>query len=83
LELEQPVAQEVEKVHVGDAASVMEFVRSFGSHYIESYVTGNSLYQVLWSHQTRGVPWCLALGENFTTGASPSQKKKKSRQIEI
>jgi torso-like protein len=47
LELEQVVAQEAEKVQVGDAASVVEFVRNFGSHYIASYVTGNSLYQVL------------------------------------
>lgn len=45
-ELEDFVAQEVEKVQVGDAASVTDFVRSFGSHYIASYVTGNSLYQV-------------------------------------
>jgi hypothetical protein len=45
-QLEAFVAQEVEKVQVGDAASVTDFVRSFGSHYIASYVTGNSLYQV-------------------------------------
>lgn len=46
LQLEDFVQQEVEKVQVGDTASVTEFVRSFGSHYIASYVTGNSLYQV-------------------------------------
>ena len=45
-QLEDFVAQEVEKVQVGDTASVTDFVRSFGSHYIASYVTGNSLYQV-------------------------------------
>ena len=45
-QLEDFVAQEVEKVQVGDAASVTDFVRGFGSHYIASYVTGNSLYQV-------------------------------------
>lgn len=45
-QLEDFVAQEVDKVQVGDAASVTDFVRSFGSHYIASYVTGNSLYQV-------------------------------------
>ena len=43
------MAQEVDKVQVGDAASVTDFVRSFGSHYIASYVTGNSLYQVRYS----------------------------------
>ncbi|XP_033607051.1 torso-like protein isoform X3 [Cryptotermes secundus] len=46
LEPEEVVEQEVEKVKVGDAPSVNEFVRSYGSHYIASYVTGNSLYQV-------------------------------------
>jgi torso-like protein len=46
-ELEPAVAQEADKVQVGDSASVVEFVRNFGSHYIASYVTGNSLYQVL------------------------------------
>jgi len=45
-QLEDFVAQEVEKVQVGDTASVTDFVRSFGSHFIASYVTGNALYQV-------------------------------------
>jgi hypothetical protein len=45
-QLEDFVVQEVEKVQVGDPASVTDFVRSFGSHYIASYVTGNSVYQV-------------------------------------
>ncbi|KAK7864385.1 hypothetical protein R5R35_010980 [Gryllus longicercus] len=45
-ELEEAVAREAELVSPGDAASVVNFVRSFGSHYIASYVTGNSLYQV-------------------------------------
>jgi torso-like protein len=47
LETGELVQQEVEKVKVGDAASVNDFVRSYGSHYIASYVTGNSLYQVV------------------------------------
>lgn len=46
LELEPPVAQEMDRIVPGDPASAMEFIRSFGSHYIASYVTGNSLYQV-------------------------------------
>lgn len=48
LELDEAVSQEAEKMQVGDASSVTEFVRNFGSHYIASYVTGNSLYQVTW-----------------------------------
>ncbi|XP_071452930.1 torso-like protein [Hetaerina americana] len=44
--LTEPVAKEIESVHPGNAASVDKFVRSFGSHYVSSYVTGNSLYQV-------------------------------------
>ncbi|XP_066998635.2 torso-like protein [Anabrus simplex] len=45
-ELDDAVAREADSVRVGDTASVVNFIRSFGSHYIASYVTGNSLYQV-------------------------------------
>ncbi|XP_039295241.1 torso-like protein isoform X1 [Nilaparvata lugens] len=45
-QLQDAVAQQMARVTVGDAASVGEFVRSFGSHYVASYTTGNSLYQV-------------------------------------
>nr|ATU82910.1 secreted MAC/Perforin/Torso-like protein [Pristhesancus plagipennis] len=31
----------------GNSASIHNFIRNFGSHYVASYVTGNSLYQVL------------------------------------
>lgn len=44
--LHDAVAKQADLVEPGDTASVMEFVRSFGSHYVNSYVTGNSLYQV-------------------------------------
>lgn len=44
--LHDAVAKQADLVEPGDSASVMEFVRSFGSHYVSSYVTGNSLYQV-------------------------------------
>ncbi|XP_012263201.1 torso-like protein [Athalia rosae] len=44
--LDEAIAREVENVTVGDYSSVIRFVRNFGSHYISSYVTGNSLYQV-------------------------------------
>ena len=45
LELEESVAKQAEKVTIGDPETVMDFVRSFGTHYISSFVTGNSLYQ--------------------------------------
>lgn len=44
-DLHEPVAKQVASVNIGDSSSVIEFVRSFGSHYVTSYVTGNSLYQ--------------------------------------
>lgn len=40
------VARELDTITIGDEASVMNFVRSYGSHYVSSYVTGNALYQV-------------------------------------
>lgn len=42
----EDVQREIDNIIVGDASSVVEFVKSFGSHYITSYITGNSLYQV-------------------------------------
>ncbi|XP_020300298.1 torso-like protein isoform X2 [Pseudomyrmex gracilis] len=46
LVLNNSVVQGSENVTIGDTASVVEFIRNFGSHYIASYKTGNSLYQV-------------------------------------
>ncbi|XP_049836692.1 torso-like protein [Schistocerca gregaria] len=46
LTLLDAVRHEADKVVPGDTASVVNFVRSFGSHYVAAYVTGNSLYQV-------------------------------------
>lgn len=46
LRLDPVVAKEADNVTVNDTASVVRFIRNFGSHYIASYVTGNSLYQV-------------------------------------
>lgn len=37
----------LDRVQLGDVQSVMKFIRTTGSHYISSYTTGNSLYQVL------------------------------------
>ncbi|XP_014215415.1 torso-like protein [Copidosoma floridanum] len=53
LHLDEDVAREAENVTIGDTASVIRFIKNFGSHYISSYVTGNSLYQVfVYSPQT-------------------------------
>ncbi|TGZ49812.1 Torso-like protein [Temnothorax longispinosus] len=46
LVLDDSVLRQTENVSVNDTASVVRFIRNFGSHYIASYVTGNSLYQV-------------------------------------
>lgn len=46
LVVDETVARDAENVTVGDTVSVVRFIRNFGSHYIASYVTGNSLYQV-------------------------------------
>lgn len=44
--LDEAVLRETENVTVGDTFSVISFIRNYGSHYIASYITGNSLYQV-------------------------------------
>lgn len=44
--LDEVVLKETENVTVGDTASVVRFIKNFGSHYITGYITGNSLYQV-------------------------------------
>ncbi|XP_030762103.1 torso-like protein isoform X2 [Sitophilus oryzae] len=46
LKVVEPVQREIDDIVVGDVASVLMFIKKFGSHYIQSYVTGNSLYQV-------------------------------------
>ncbi|XP_011694165.1 PREDICTED: torso-like protein isoform X2 [Wasmannia auropunctata] len=46
LVLDDSVLRQTENVTVGDTGSVVRFIRNFGSHYIASYITGNSLYQV-------------------------------------
>jgi len=40
------MAQEIDRILVGDEASVLMFTKRVGTHYINSFVTGNSLYQV-------------------------------------
>ncbi|KAG8035303.1 hypothetical protein G9C98_006749 [Cotesia typhae] len=43
---DQSVTREADNITVGDIAGTIKFIRNFGSHYIASFVTGNSLYQV-------------------------------------
>ncbi|KAG6440353.1 hypothetical protein O3G_MSEX001185 [Manduca sexta] len=40
------VAMAVNELNVSDASEVRRFMKSYGTHYIESYITGNSIYQV-------------------------------------
>ncbi|XP_011299841.1 torso-like protein isoform X2 [Fopius arisanus] len=44
--LDETVAKETDNVAINDTVSVIKFIKNFGSHYISSFVTGNSLYQV-------------------------------------
>lgn len=46
INLADVVAREINNIKIGDVGSVLMFIRKYGSHYINSYVTGNSLYQV-------------------------------------
>ena len=45
--LDEAIANEANNISIGDTASVVRFIKNFGSHYIASFVTGNSLYQVI------------------------------------
>lgn len=45
IQLIDSVAEELANIEVGNVSSVVQFIKKFGSHYISSYVTGNSLYQ--------------------------------------
>ncbi|KAJ8927961.1 hypothetical protein NQ314_019486 [Rhamnusium bicolor] len=49
INLAEVVAREIDNIQKGDVASVVMFIRKYGSHYIHSYVTGNSLYQVMFT----------------------------------
>ncbi|XP_052865417.1 torso-like protein [Anopheles cruzii] len=44
--LEPEVSRRVQSVAVGDTTSAVQFMNRYGTHYINAYVTGNSLYQV-------------------------------------
>lgn len=40
------VTRAIEKLNVSDTSEVRRFMRSYGTHYINSYVTGDFIYQV-------------------------------------
>ncbi|XP_028043858.1 torso-like protein isoform X3 [Bombyx mandarina] len=44
--VEDVVFDAIQDSIIGDTASIADFIRKYGSHYIASYITGNSLYQV-------------------------------------
>ncbi|CAG9136163.1 unnamed protein product [Plutella xylostella] len=44
--VEDVVYEAINESTIGDTASISDFIRKYGSHYIASYITGNSLYQV-------------------------------------
>lgn len=44
--IDPAVLQKMKDIKVGDTVSVYQFIDKFGSHYINNYVLGNSLYQV-------------------------------------
>ncbi|KAF6216682.1 hypothetical protein GE061_001028 [Apolygus lucorum] len=47
IELNCQAKEKFDKIIVNDTESVTEFQKTFGTHYIHSYSTGNSLFQVL------------------------------------
>lgn len=44
--IEAGAVEKMKSVQVGDTVSVYQFIEKYGTHYINSYVLGNSLYQV-------------------------------------
>ena len=46
ISIEDVVFEAIQESTLGDTASIADFIRKYGSHYIASYITGNSLYQV-------------------------------------
>ncbi|XP_026751774.2 torso-like protein isoform X1 [Galleria mellonella] len=46
IDVEDVVFDAIKDSPIGDTVSIADFIRKYGSHYIASYVTGNSLYQV-------------------------------------
>lgn len=46
LEPKEYIKRAIERLNVSDVADVRRFMKSYGTHYIDSYVTGNFIYQV-------------------------------------
>ncbi|XP_072945300.1 torso-like protein isoform X2 [Epargyreus clarus] len=46
IDVDDVVFDAIQDTEIGDTVSVADFIRKYGSHYIASYITGNSLYQV-------------------------------------
>lgn len=44
--LEPDIVEQINAIQIGNTSAAIKFISSFGTHYISSYVTGNSLYQV-------------------------------------
>lgn len=44
--LHEDVSERIRNMTPGNSTETIQFMTTFGTHYINSYVTGNSLYQV-------------------------------------
>lgn len=40
------IQRAIDKLDINDPAEIRRFMKSYGTHYIESFVTGNFIYQV-------------------------------------
>lgn len=47
--LQEDVSERIQNMTPGNSTETIQFMTTFGTHYINSYVTGNSLYQVRWA----------------------------------
>lgn len=45
-QVKEYVNRAIEELNVTDTAEVRRFMKSYGTHYIDSYTTGNFIYQV-------------------------------------
>lgn len=41
------VKRAIDSLNVSDSSEVRRFMKSYGTHYIDSYITGNFIYQVI------------------------------------
>lgn len=45
--IENDVHERIDQLNAGNVTGAVKFMEAFGTHYINSYTTGNSLYQVI------------------------------------